>query len=414
MKIFIVAAIRCSLLFLIPSVAYAISAQWDLDPISGDWHTAANWTPDGVPNGPADIATFGLSNTTNVSISEDTEVNGITFTPAATNAYVITVNPGTTLTLSGTGITNNSGTGHLFVLSSERFGEIAQMRFTNNASAGNALIDMDDGSSIDFLNRATAGSARIISFGNLGSSINFFDRSTAGSMLINNPEGFDNSVNFYDNSTAGTATLEIGEQGRVSFFDHSSAGSATIIGSGGEGALDVIRFFDSSSAGSATIQGDGAEIVFGGRSKGGTAAIGLFFSFAFEVPSRLVISGHDAPGVTIGSLEGDETATVFLGANNLTIGSNNLSTTFACTIQDGFVGTGGSLTKIGSGTLILSGANSYTGDTNVNRGVLQVDGSITSNTFVNHGGTLAGIGLSMATSPITVGSAREALAHLAC
>jgi autotransporter-associated beta strand protein len=79
---------------------------------------------------------------------------------------------------------------------------------------------------------------------------------------------------------------------------------------------------------------------------------------------------------------------VFLGANNLTVGSNNLSTTFSGVMQ----GTGGSLTKIGSGTLVLSGANAYTGDTNVNRGVLQVDGSITSNTFVNHGGILAGIG----------------------
>ena len=54
--------------------------------------------------------------------------------------------------------------------------------------------------------------------------------------------------------------------------------------------------------------------------------------------------------------------------------------------------TGGSLTKIRSGTLILSGANTHTGDTNVNRGVLQVDGSITNNAFVNHNGTLAGTG----------------------
>jgi hypothetical protein len=77
MKALIVAAIRCSLMFLVPSVTYAISAQWDLDPIAGDWNTAANWTSMGVPNCPADTATFGLSNTTNVSISEDTQVNGI-------------------------------------------------------------------------------------------------------------------------------------------------------------------------------------------------------------------------------------------------------------------------------------------------------------------------------------------------
>src|ERR687891_122778 len=97
----IVAAICCLLLFLVPTAGYAISAQWDLDPLSGDWNTAANWTPDGVPNGPADTATFGLSNTTGVSISEDTEVDGITFTSAATNPYTITLNR--TLTLSGNG-----------------------------------------------------------------------------------------------------------------------------------------------------------------------------------------------------------------------------------------------------------------------------------------------------------------------
>ena len=78
MKTLMVAAIRCSLIFLLPTVTYAISAQWDLDPSSGDWNTAANWTPMEVPNGPADTATFGVSNTTDVSISANTEINGIT------------------------------------------------------------------------------------------------------------------------------------------------------------------------------------------------------------------------------------------------------------------------------------------------------------------------------------------------
>ena len=94
--------------------------------------------------------------------------------------------------------------------------------------------------------------------------------------------------------------------------------------------------------------------------------------------------------MTIGSLAGVEFSEVDLGANNLTIGSNNLSTTFSGVIEDG--GSGGSLTKIGTGTLTLTGANTYIGNTNINRGVLQVDGSITSNTIVNHGSTLAGTG----------------------
>ena len=94
----------------------------------------------------------------------------------------------------------------------------------------------------------------------------------------------------------------------------------------------------------------------------------------------------------VGSIEGD--GDIFLGAKSLTVGSNNMDTTFSGVIQDGGQngGTGGSLTKIGTGTLELTGANTYTGNTNFKGGVLQIDGSITSNTFVNHGGTLTGTG----------------------
>src|SRR6266516_194467 len=96
-KTFLQTILAVAISILAPIVAHAGSATWDLNPGSGDWNMAANWTPMGVPNGPADIATFGLSNTTDVSISADTEVNGIIFTPAATNPYTITASPGLTL-----------------------------------------------------------------------------------------------------------------------------------------------------------------------------------------------------------------------------------------------------------------------------------------------------------------------------
>ncbi len=176
----IVAAIRCSLTFILPTVAYAISSQWDLDPILGDWNTAASWTPTGAPNGPADIATFGLSNTTDVSISADTEVNGITFTAAATNPYTVTASPGLTLTISGVGITNNSGTTQNFIAAAGKNGALGEIAFTNSASAGNANI-LSEGGSVQFSNRSTASSATITNedYG----TTNFFDRSTSGGCL---------------------------------------------------------------------------------------------------------------------------------------------------------------------------------------------------------------------------------------
>jgi outer membrane autotransporter protein len=52
----------------------------------------------------------------------------------------------------------------------------------------------------------------------------------------------------------------------------------------------------------------------------------------------------------------------------------------------------GDLTKIGSGTLILSGANTYTGSTDVQAGTLTVNGSIVSTATVETGATIGGSG----------------------
>ncbi len=182
-------------------------------------------------------------------------------------------------------------------------------------------------------------------------------------------------MEFHDTATAGNgtfnndgATVNGAGGGLTQFYDRSTAGSATLIANGGISG------------------GQGGTILFGDKSSGGTSRIEVFSNGGLD------ISFHNAPGVTVGSIEGD--GNVFLGANNLTVGTSNIGTTFSGVIQDGGQngGTGGSLTKIGTGTLDLTGTNTYTGNTNINRGVLKVDGSITSNTFVDHGGTLAGTG----------------------
>src|SRR6266850_2017011 len=108
-KAFLQTILAVALSILVPIVAHASSATWDLNPGSGDWNTAANWTPATVPNGSADTATFAVSNTTAISISANTTVDGITFAPGA-SSFTITASPFFALTISGVGITNNSGT----------------------------------------------------------------------------------------------------------------------------------------------------------------------------------------------------------------------------------------------------------------------------------------------------------------
>ena len=66
----------------------------------------------------------------------------------------------------------------------------------------------------------------------------------------------------------------------------------------------------------------------------------------------------------LGGLQGADALAI--GNNTISVGSNNASTTFSGAIS----GTLGQLTKVGNGTLTLSGNNTYTGATTVSAGTL--------------------------------------------
>src|SRR5689334_13455384 len=70
------------------------SATWNLNPTSSDWNTATNWTPATVPNGSADVATFGSSNIATVNVSTAITVDSVVFSPGAVS-YSITPSSGT-------------------------------------------------------------------------------------------------------------------------------------------------------------------------------------------------------------------------------------------------------------------------------------------------------------------------------
>jgi len=254
------------------------------------------------------------------------------------------------------------------------------------ATAASATITNDGGATSGaegltiFATFSTAASATITNTGGTGSGADggltdFFNSSTAGSSSITN--------------NAGTVSGAIG--GLTDFTDTSTAGSATITNNGGttSGAGGGETLFESSGAGASTAGsatlianggsggGGGGFIVFTGSSTGGTSTVKVFGN------GYLDIHLHNAPGVTIGSLEGSGNA--FLGNRNLTVGSNNNSTTFSGVIQDGAPGggglTGGSLTKTGTGTFTLSGANTYTGATTISGGTLQLGNGGTTGTL---------------------------------
>jgi autotransporter-associated beta strand protein len=71
--------------------------------------------------------------------------------------------------------------------------------------------------------------------------------------------------------------------------------------------------------------------------------------------------------ISVNSLDSVVGSTVDLGANTLTVGDGTPTHTLAGIVT----GTGGNLTKVGTGTLVLAGANNYTGTTTVNAGTLR-------------------------------------------
>jgi autotransporter-associated beta strand protein len=99
---------------------------------------------------------------------------------------------------------------------------------------------------------------------------------------------------------------------------------------------------------------------------------------------------------------------VLLGGNDLTVGGNNLNTTF-----QGVISGTGSLIKIGRGKLILGNANTYSRGTTIERGKLvvkNVSGSATGSGPVTvNDGILAGTGIVAGTVTVGTGAGSGAL-----
>jgi outer membrane autotransporter protein len=370
--------------------SHATDATWLESPASNAYGTGSNWTGSVVPDG---TAFFGASDTTALSLHVfGTTVGGWTFNAGAGD-YEFS-NPDV-LTFDGAGIVVNGGS---VTITTE--GYFNSLTFNGTSTAGSAAIINGDDADLIFNGTSTAGSATITDNG----STDFNDSSSAGNAIINT-KGW---VRFNDSSSAGSAAITTveGSFGYIDLGDNSTLGSATIVNN------NYLRLFDNSTAGSATITNN-ATMMFNGTNSAGNATITnnktLDFLMSSTAGQAQIIT--NAGGVTsfsrstgpledgrltAGSLAG--AGSYDLGANEVTVGGNNLSTEVSGTISGTGTATGTSLVKIGSGTLTLSGDNTYSGGTTIKSGTLGVG----SNTALGTSKVLLGDTLQAAVDGLTL------------
>lgn len=422
--------------------------------VDTSWTDAGNWDTS-IP-GAADVVIFNAlssSFTNNATfLNATTSIKGLKVVDPAT---VVSIGAGNTLTLDSSGIDMSTATRNLTVNAPLVLG-VAQpwnvqtgitLTVGGGVSGTGPLTKSGAGTvSLGGTNTytgatAVTGGALTITSGAPGTTGTGFTLSGGSVTTVNFPSNVDDNVgavNYTGNATltstlSSTRTMTIAGMNVDSGFTgiFNAGGRCSIVG--GTGAGTFRANIAASALGNTTdsrhdINGNWTNFT-GTLELNGTAATsgvrlvpngGTFNGDLSNAAVKLSNNGGTTTfnllgrfgtngTISLGSLEG--AAGTFIkncnggGAGTYSIGKLGTNTEFAGTItNDGLSAI--SITKVGAGTLTLSGsANNHTGTTTVNLGVLKYNGAKTGTgaTAVNNNGTLAGSGSLAGTTSINTG-----------
>jgi len=391
----------CKLSCLIPALCYCLSgiAQneqkmfwalngsatgfvWDnttgnnrIDNGNGTWNTTASnktWTFNkGISNvawRPGAAAIFGGNPGTGaagtVTLSASQIVSSLTFNPAASGTFTLAEGAGSNIS-----ITNLSGN------------IIANASATINASlVGTSGLTLTGTGTITLDSATTYTGTTTIN---------------SGTLLLSNGIANSNTPTLSTPiviASAGTLSVNIASANINLSGNISGAGTLTFTNTTGQ--LQTLRLYGSNSGftGNVTQPANARGLMWsdnlgaGNAANTGSAAATWNLNGAFGF---IETAGAATPIVQLGSLSGTNTATLLgtfgtgTGIKTFQVGALNTSTSFAGAIQDDPQGgtAVASLTKVGSGTLTMTGTNTYSGVTNVNAGTLVFSNTPSSSTW---------------------------------
>ncbi len=426
---FVVGALLAIFVLSVASKARAQNATWLLTPGSTNWNTAANWAPAAVPTG---IATFGLSSVTSLTFSANASIGSILFLPGAptysfnlgieaihdreqwskhsySTAWFLAlaarsskVGAGT-LTFTGantyTGVTLISA-GVLQLGAGGTTGSIVG-NVTNNSifainrsdlyvyggaiSGTGAFQQLGPGTTV-FTGNNTYSGGTLISAGLLQLGAGGTTGAIVGNVVNNAAFAINRSNNFtFAGVISGTGTFQQLGTGMTTFTgDNTYTGGTSItagtlrLGNNGiTGSIlgDVINFGTFIINRSDTYTFAGAISGTGAFSKTG-AGVTILTGTSTYTGGTTITGGTLQIGdgtTTVGSIVGNVVNSAIFAINRSDL------FTFA-----GVISGNGQFRQIGTGTTVLTGANTYTGVTLISAGVLQLGAGGTTGSIVGN------------------------------
>jgi autotransporter-associated beta strand protein len=330
-------------------------------------------------------------------------VNNAQLVNAGTVSGFVTNNGNFTSTGSLTGLINNAGA--IAQISGQfNAGGVSNNGQLTFAGATSGISSITNTGSITF-NTTLANPGQVAQTATGSMNLNGFDQTFAtltgsgtiqlGSAVLS--IGGSNASNAFGGTISGTGGLTKSGFGTVTLTAANTfAGTTTISGGSLEltstaqlaGAVENNSLLLNSGAISGLVTNTGT-VISGGRLFGGlTNAAGANATISGTLNGPLANSGTiTLNGTTSGSAELSQAAggtlnlagfnatirslagagAVQLGSGNLSLSGNGISTTFS-----GVISGSGNLTKLGTGTLTLSGASSFTGLTTINLGSISL------------------------------------------